>query len=129
MENEEVKNEKLSLVESEKQEVEIEDICYRFEEMIDGMDASLKNIGQVIKQQRGLVDIISTAIHDYDEEEKKPYDELCKSTEEQTRNLVDQANTLLYKKSLIEEVVKRCKEDSEHSKTISILAKGLGLFD
>lgn len=129
MENEEVKKAGLKLVEDDKQEVVIEDICYRFEEMVDGMEASMTNISQIISQQKKLVDIISTATDDYDEEEKKPFDELCKSTETQVKNLETQMSTLAVKKSLIEEVIKRCKEDSEHSKTISILAKGLGLFD
>lgn len=124
MEQLETKNENLE----NKNEVEIEDILYRIEEMQEGIDFSITNITKIISQQKRLIDMISTAIHDDDEEERKPYEEFCNSTEEEIKNLEDQKSKLIFKKSLIEEVIKRCREDSEQSKTISILSEAIGLF-
>ena len=59
----------------EKKEVQINDHCYRFEEMRDQMMQSLTNINRVLKQQRRLMTIVEEAIKDDEDKEKQPFEE------------------------------------------------------
>lgn len=114
--------------EENKTEVEIENYTYRFEEMIEALEQSINNIDVVAKQQSQLAEIVSAATHDYEEKEKKPFDDFIEGMENQNKNLKEQKETLIAKKELIKQVVERCKNDEEHAKTVSILVEALGIF-
>ena len=109
--------------ETEKKEVEIQDYLYRFEEMVDGMDASLRNLKEVIEQQEELVKVVENS------NKAEYFEEFIKDTKEQTENLKNQFAKLNFKKSVLEQVIERCKNDVEHSKTISMLSTALSIFD
>ena len=91
--------------------------------MVDGMDASLKNLKEVIEQQEELVKVVENS------DKAEYFEEFIKDTKEQTENLKNQFTKLSFKKSVLEQVIERCKNDVEHSKTISMLSTALSIFD
>ncbi len=114
-------------IDSVKKGVNIEDICYRLEEMITAMEQSIDNINKVNSQQNKLISIIEESEKDI-EEDKREFTEFINETKEQLEKMEEQKSQLLVKKEILTQVVDKCKEDSEVSKFISMLSFVIGLF-
>lgn len=102
--------------------IEIKDILYRIEEMKDAMNNSIENINNVVSQQLTLTDIINSS------DKKEEFENFIKDMEKQNEQLNVQKNVLIIRKELLSQVIERCKNDIEQSKTVSILAKAIGMF-
>lgn len=112
---------------NDKKGLNIEDICYRLEEMSDAMQNSIDNIDKINNQQGKLIEIIANVEKDI-EEDKKEFKEFIEETKEQCENLNSQKSSLFVKKEILTQIVDKCKEDKEVSKYISMLAYVIGLF-
>lgn len=103
--------------------IEIQDVTYRFEEMIDAMDASLKNLISVQAQQKALIELV--AANDPD----KKFEQFIKEMNSQLDNLEMQRLGLVVKKEILTQVVGAAKANEVIARNISMLCKALGIFE
>lgn len=109
--------------EDNKTKVEIEDYCYRFEEMKDAMNTSIDNITTIIKEQGRLVEIVEAA------EDAEDFKEFVSETKNQIEKLTAQKEKLLLRVGLLTSVLTECAANPESAKLISTLSTVLGIFE
>lgn len=103
--------------------IEIQDVTYRFEEMLDAMDVSLKNLISVQAQQKALIELV--AANDPD----KKFEQFIKEMNSQLDNLEMQRLGLVVKKEILTQVVGAAKANEVIARNISMLCKALGIFE
>lgn len=111
-----------------KEQVKLEDHCYKFEEMKDQMVQSLFNIEKVLKEQKVLMKIVKEGIEKFEEKEKQPYEEFLKDTESQNKQLEEQKEILSKRIGFLSAVLERCKDNAANAELVSLLAEALGMF-
>lgn len=104
------------------QQIEIEDLTYRLEEMSEAMDMSIANANNVAKEQMLLVEVIKAS----DKADK--FKDFIESCEKQIESLKAQATALAMRTALLKQVVTKCKADENISKAVSMLLEALGVF-
>ena len=104
--------------------VEIEDYIYRFEEMKESMEESLKNLILVMEQQERLNKLINNS----SDEDKEYFKDFIEDTNKQLDVLKQQKVKLFANIEILKQIIERIKGDSEQAKTISMLATLLNLF-
>lgn len=104
--------------------VEIEDYTYRFEEMKESMEESLKNLILVMEQQERLNKLINNS----SDEDKEYFKDFIEDTNKQLDVLKQQKVKLFANIEILKQIIERIKADSEQAKTISMLATLLNLF-
>ena len=107
-----------------KNKVEIEDYTYRFEEMKESMEESLKNLILVMEQQERLNKLINNS----SDEDKEYFKDFIEDTNKQLDVLKQQKVKLFANIEILKQIIERIKADSEQAKTISMLATLLNLF-
>lgn len=120
-ENYNMEDEKIIKMENK---VEIEDYTYRFEEMKESMEESLKNLILVIEQQEKLNELINNSSDEY----KEYFKNFIEDTNKQLDVLKQQKVKLFANIEILKQIIERIKADSEQAKTISMLATLLNLF-
>ena len=123
MSEENVINHDFSKKKSEAPQIEIQDVTYRFEEMLDSMEASLKNLVGVQAQQNDLVAIVKANDPD------KKFESFIKEMDSQAKNLEEQRIKLIIKKEILKQVVEAVKANEVVARNISMLCKALGIFE
>lgn len=133
MENEKI----IKMQESEEENknktaVEIEDYCYRIVEMRDSIVDTISNIENTIAKQDRLVEIVKKALEknviEIDEKEKEYFVKFCDDVEKSCQDYKQQISTLIIKRNLLNELLKRCDKNSENAQLISILCEAFGIF-
>lgn len=104
------------------QQIEIEDLTYRLEEMSEAMDVSIANANKVAKEQALLIEVIKAS----DKADK--FEDFVESCEKQIESLKAQATALAMRNALLKQVVAKCKADENISKAVSMLLEALGVF-
>ena len=120
-ENYNMEDEKIIKMENK---VEIEDYTYRFEEMKESMEESLKNLILVMEQQEKLNELINNS----SDEDKEYFKDFIEDTNKQLDVLKQQKVKLFANIEILKQIIERIKADSEQAKTISMLATLLNLF-
>lgn len=133
-----MKNEKIIKMQESEEEnknktaVEIEDYCYRIVEMRDSIVDTISNIENTIAKQDRLVEIVKKALEknviEIDEKEKEYFVKFCDDIEKSCQDYKQQISTLIIKRNLLNELLKRCDKDSENAQLISILCEAFGIF-
>ena len=112
--------------------VEIEDYCYRIVEMRDSIVDTISNIEDTIAKQDRLVEIVKKALEqnviEIDEKEKKYFTSFCEDIEKSCQDYKQQIDKLIIKRNLLNELLKRCDNNSENAQLISILCEAFGIF-
>ena len=108
--------------------IELEDKCYRYQEMVDAISQSIINMNSIIKQQERLIEIVENAEYT-DDEEKSHFEGFIKESKEQVESLKSQIETLKTKQGLLILVLQKCYEDSEYAKVVTMLSDALGIFN
>ena len=103
--------------------IEIQDITYRFEEMIDAMDASLKNLVTVQAQQKSLIELVTANDPD------KKFEQFIKEMNSQLEKLEMQRLGLVVKKEILTQVVGAAKANEVIARNISMRCKALGILE
>lgn len=106
----------------EEKGINIEDITYRLEEMLDAMDNSICNIEKINNEQTELIEIIENS------NKAEKFNDFVNDTKQQMDNMNNQKNQLILKKEILKQIIDKCKNDSEISKYISMLSYLIGLF-
>lgn len=122
----EIENEEIR---QDKNEMTIEDYCYRYEEMKDSMEQSVFNINKVIDHQTDLINIVENAIVDYEEDKKKEFETFVEGLKEQNENYQNQIGLLNVRIQLLTQILDECKQNPDAAKLISMLSVVLGLFE
>ena len=122
----EIENEEIR---QDKNEMTIEDYCYRYEEMKDSMEQSIFNINKVIDHQTDLINIVKNAIVDYEEDKKKEFETFVEGLKEQNENYQNQIGLLNVRIQLLTQILDECKQNPDAAKLISMLSVVLGLFE
>ena len=133
MENEKIiKMQKNEEENKNKTAVEIEDYCYRIVEMRDSIVDTISNIEDTITKQDRLVEIVKKALEqnviEIDEKEKKYFTSFCEDIEKSCQDYKQQIDKLIIKRNLLNELLKRCDNNSENAQLISILCEAFGIF-
>ena len=133
MENEKIiKMQKNEEENKNKTAVEIEDYCYRIVEMRDSIVDTISNIEDTIAKQDRLVEIVKKALEqnviEIDEKEKKYFTSFCEDVEKSCQDYKQQIDKLIIKRNLLNELLKRCDNNSENAQLISILCEAFGIF-
>ena len=133
MENEKIiKMQKNEEENKNKKAVEIEDYCYRIVEMRDSIVDTISNIEDTIAKQDRLVEIVKKALEqnviEIDEKEKKYFTSFCEDVEKSCQDYKQQIDKLIIKRNLLNELLKRCDNNSENAQLISILCEAFGIF-
>ena len=133
MENEKIiKMQKNEEEDKNKTAVEIEDYCYRIVEMRDSIVDTISNIEDTIAKQDRLVEIVKKALEqnviEIDEKEKKYFTSFCEDIEKSCQDYKQQIDKLIIKRNLLNELLKRCDNNSENAQLISILCEAFGIF-
>lgn len=133
MENEKIiKMQKNEEENKNKTAVEIEDYCYRIVEMRDSIVDTISNIEDTIAKQDRLVEIVKKALEqnviEIDEKEKKYFTSFCEDIEKSCQDYKQQIDKLIIKRNLLNELLKRCDNNSENAQLISILCEAFGIF-
>ena len=123
MSEENVINHDFSKKKSEAPQIELQDVTYRFEEMIDSMEASLANLVKVQAQQKALIDIVKNNNND------KMFDDFIKESENQMQTLEQQRQILTIRKEIFKQVVDAAKANESIARNISMFCKALGMFE
>lgn len=133
-----MKNEKIIKTQENEEEnknktaIEIEDYCYRIVEMRDSIVDTISNIENTIAKQDRLVEIVKKALEqnilEIDEKEKEYFTLFCKDVEKSCQDYKQQVDTLIIKRNLLNELLKRCDKNSENAQLISILCEAFGIF-
>lgn len=133
MENEKIiKMQKNEEENKNKTAVEIEDYCYRIVEMRDSIVDTISNIEDTIAKQDRLVEIVKKALEqnviEIDEKEKEYFVKFCEDIEKSCQDYKQQIDKLIIKRNLLNELLKRCDNNSENAQLISILCEAFGIF-
>lgn len=100
-----------------------ENYVYRFEEMTQSMEASIKNIDKVSNEQEKLIEVIENS------EEKDFFEEFLNESKEQLQNLKVQKETISNRLVYINEFIDLCRNNEDANKALTLLVKGLNLFE
>ena len=133
-----MENEKIIKIQENEEEnknktaVEIEDYCYRIVEMRDSIVDTISNIEDTIAKQDRLVEIVKKALEqnviEIDEKEKEYFVKFCADIEQSCQDYKQQIDKLIIKRNLLNELLKRCDNNSENAQLISILCEAFGIF-
>lgn len=102
--------------------MEIENKLYRFNEMVDSMEESLKNIKKVISDENDLRDVLENC------KTPEKFTELIESTKKQVENLKSQYDVLVQNKEFLKKVIELCNENEVANKTVNLLIYALNIF-
>lgn len=115
-------------MENKKEQIELQDYCYRIDEMRDQMLQSLMNIEKILTQQNRLMDFVKEGIKNDTDEEKQSYEEFLKETETQNQKLEEQKTILSKRIGILALILEKCKDNKENAELISLLCEALGIF-
>lgn len=117
-------SEKVVKVEQPQEEsVKTESVLYRFEEMLDSINASIDNAKSVAKEQQELLRIVKAAETEHD------FSDFIKGVETQQANINEQVVVLEQRRDTIQQIVDLAKSDAKLEDSISKLAIALGMFN
>lgn len=115
-----------------KKAIEIEDYCYRIVEMRDSINDSISNILETINKQKRLIELIKKGIEknvvEMGENEKKYFSHFCDDVDKSCEDYLQQSDSLILKRNLLNELLNRCNNNKSNSQLISILCEAFGIF-
>ena len=107
----------------EEKEVKKDDKTYRLIEMSDAMELSIKNLTDVIEQQKSLINIVET------NDTEKKLAEFVKDTKVQLTSLEKQLTTLTARHEKLLKANDMISKDADVKEAANCLFDALGMFE